>query len=124
MTDPDDRPGVLFDVDGTLVDTNYLHVVAWWHALRAQGHVVSTATLHRTVGQGADRLLETVLGHAAPAVSDGHSDFYGPFLHQLVAFPHAAELLRRVKRAGLAVFVPPKAPGGGAAPLRRAIGGG
>ncbi|MCW2568569.1 MAG: putative hydrolase, partial [Mycobacterium sp.] len=37
----DEQPhGVLFDVDGTLVDTSYLHVVAWWEALRESGHVV------------------------------------------------------------------------------------
>lgn len=35
------RSGVLFDVDGTLVDTNYLHVVAWWEAFRSQGHDVA-----------------------------------------------------------------------------------
>src|SRR3954447_3206875 len=121
MTDPDDRPGVLFDVDGTLVDTNYLHVVAWWQALRAQGHVVSTATLHRTVGQGADRLVETVLGHTDSAVSDGHSDFYGPFLHELVAFPGAADLLRRVHRTGAAVVLATSASEEEAAHLRRAI---
>ncbi len=31
------RPGVLFDLDGTLVDTNYLHTLAWWRALRDAG---------------------------------------------------------------------------------------
>ena len=49
------RAGVLFDVDGTLVDTNYLHVTAWWQAFRSQGHQVTMSDLHRTVGQGSDQ---------------------------------------------------------------------
>ncbi len=32
------RPGVLFDVDGTLLDTNYLHVLSWWQAMNDAGH--------------------------------------------------------------------------------------
>ena len=52
--------GILFDVDGTLVDTNYLHVVAWSRALRANGHPVPMRKLHETVGQGAERFVETV----------------------------------------------------------------
>jgi len=99
------RPGVLFDVDGTLVDTNYLHVVAWWHAFRSQGHIVPMSTLHRTIGQGADRLVQTVLGREDGAVSAAHSDFYGPFLHRLEPFPGAADLLRATKKAGLAVVL-------------------
>lgn len=113
--------GVLFDVDGTLVDTNYLHVVAWWRALRAQGHDVAMTTLHRTVGQGADRFVESVLGHPDEKVSDGHTDFYGPFLHDLVAFPKAAELLRATKRAGLRVVLATSASEKEAEHLRAAI---
>src|SRR4051794_11447854 len=99
------RPGVLFDVDGTLVDTNYLHVVAWWHAFRSQGHVVPMRKLHETVGQGADRFVESILGHRDDAIGDAHSDFYGPNLHQLAPFPGAADLLRATKKAGLGVVL-------------------
>ena len=51
----------LFDVDGTLVDTTYLHTVAWWEALRQAGHRVAMARIHRAVGMSADRLLEHLL---------------------------------------------------------------
>ena len=97
--------GILFDVDGTLVDTNYLHVVAWWHAFRAHGHAVDMRRLHETVGQGSDRFVETILGHPDEAVANAHTDFYGPFLHELVAFPRAAELLRTTSKAGLKVVL-------------------
>jgi HAD superfamily hydrolase (TIGR01509 family) len=97
--------GILFDVDGTLVDTNYLHVVAWWHAFRSQGHTIEMRRLHETVGQGADRFVESILGRPDEKVSNAHTDFYGPFLHELAAFPKAAELLRVAKKAGLAVVL-------------------
>jgi HAD superfamily hydrolase (TIGR01509 family) len=121
MTTGSGAAGVLFDVDGTLVDTNYLHVLAWSQALRTNGHQVSMATLHRTVGQGADRFVESVLGHADEAVSDAHSDFYGPHLHDLVAFPGAADLLRATKKAGLRVVLATSASGEEVEHLRRAI---
>jgi HAD superfamily hydrolase (TIGR01509 family) len=121
MADIADRYGVLFDVDGTLVDTNYLHVVAWWHAFRSQGHQVSMSTLHRTVGQGSDRFVESVLGHDDDDVSKAHSDFYGPHLHELAAFPKAADLLRATKEAGLVVVLATSATEEEAAHLRGAI---
>jgi HAD superfamily hydrolase (TIGR01509 family) len=97
--------GVLFDVDGTLVDTNYLHVVAWWQAFRAFGHEVPMKQIHGLVGQGAERLVTSVLDRPDDDIADAHSDFYGPFLHQLPPFRAAADLLRRVKDAGLAVVL-------------------
>jgi beta-phosphoglucomutase-like phosphatase (HAD superfamily) len=42
--------GVIFDVDGTLLDTNYLHVTAWWEAFRERGHDVVCADIHRSIG--------------------------------------------------------------------------
>src|SRR5262249_26437651 len=43
----------LFDVDGTLVDTNYLHTVAWWEAFARAGHDVPMASIHRAIGMGS-----------------------------------------------------------------------
>lgn len=97
--------GVLFDVDGTLVDTNYLHVVAWWQAFRSQGHDVAMTRLHRTVGQGSDRFVSSILGRDDEKVRNAHSDFYGQWKHQLVAFDGAADLLRTTKKAGLSVVL-------------------
>src|SRR5437764_11672962 len=99
------RCGVLFDVDGTLVDTNYLHVVAWWQAFRSQGHQVAMTDLHRTVGQGSDQFVSSILGRDDEKVADAHSDFYGQWKHQLMAFPGAADVLRMTKKAGLSVVL-------------------
>src|SRR5262249_5030883 len=60
----------LFDVDGTLVDTNYLHTVAWWEAFARAGHDVPMASIHRAIGMGSDRLLDALL----PAGRDREAD--------------------------------------------------
>ena len=114
--------GVLFDVDGTLVDTNYLHVVAWWQAFRSQGHEVPMTDLHRTVGQGSDQFVASILGRDDEKVRDAHSDFYGQWKHQLVAFRGAADLLRTTKKAGLAVVLATSASEAEAEHLTAAIG--
>lgn len=116
------RAGVLFDVDGTLVDTNYLHVLAWWQAFRSQGHQVSMADLHRTVGQGSDQFVSSILGHDDRQVADAHGDFYGPWKHRLAAFPGAADLLRVTKKAGLSVVLATSASEAEAKHLTAAIG--
>jgi HAD superfamily hydrolase (TIGR01509 family) len=99
------RRAVLFDVDGTLVDTNYLHAVAWAEAFATHGYDVPTSTCHRLIGQGSDRLVASAIGRHDDAVVTTHSDIYGAQLHRLRAFPQAAELLRTTKRNGLVVVL-------------------
>jgi phosphoglycolate phosphatase-like HAD superfamily hydrolase len=60
------RPGVLFDVDGTLLDTNYLHAVAWSRALRDAGEWAPMNAIHRLVGMGGDQLVLRLLGRPSP----------------------------------------------------------
>src|SRR5215207_11540923 len=85
---PDLRPGVLFDVDGTLLDTNYLHVLAWWRAFRDTGHPgIAMATLHRAVGIGSEELVQRVLGHPDPDTVAAHSDRYEELRGEVTAFP-------------------------------------
>ncbi|MDX6287781.1 MAG: hypothetical protein QOG53_3266 [Frankiales bacterium] len=99
------RIGVLFDIDGTLVDDNYLHVVAWWQAFRAHGHDVSMTDVHRLIGRGSSGLVKDLLGREDDAVVTAHSHFYGPYLEQLRPFPDARELFRDCKERGLAVVL-------------------
>ena len=51
----------LFDVDGTLVDTNYLHAVTWWEAFGQAGHQVPMTDSHRAIGMGSGELLDRLL---------------------------------------------------------------
>lgn len=52
----------LFDIDGTLVDTNHLHVTAWWEAFRQAGHSVPMSAIHRAIGLGSGDLVAHLLG--------------------------------------------------------------
>jgi HAD superfamily hydrolase (TIGR01509 family) len=116
------RCGVLFDVDGTLVDTNYLHVVAWWQAFRAFGHDVDMATLHRAVGKGSDNFVSSILGHHDEAIADAHTDFYGPHMHNLLPLPGAVDLIRTTKKSGLVVVLATSASAKEAEHLTAALG--
>ena len=54
---PDLRPAVLLDVDGTLLDTNYLHVLAWWQAFEDTGHGRCDERIHRAIGIPSEALV-------------------------------------------------------------------
>ncbi|MHB2022697.1 MAG: HAD family hydrolase [Mycobacteriales bacterium] len=96
---------VLFDVDGTLVDSNYQHVIAWVEAFRAGGYQVGAARLHRSLGMGSDQLIRAVLGRDDADVRRAHSNFYAPHLETLRPFPAARELLERTAALGLSVVL-------------------
>ncbi len=99
-------PGVLFDVDGTLLDTNYLHVLAWTQACRDTGHPdVGMWTLHRAIGIGSEELVQRVLGHPDQDTVDAHSRRYEALRDQVTAFPRAAELLAACAARGLRVVL-------------------
>ena len=109
MTD-DKRRGVLFDVDGTLVDTTYLHTVSWWEALRQADHRVPMARIHRSIGMGSDKLLDHLLGaernrDADGRLRDAHDALYGEYWERLTPLPGARELLRACAERGLRVVL-------------------
>jgi HAD superfamily hydrolase (TIGR01549 family) len=69
---PDDAAHiVIFDVDGTLVDTNYHHALAWFRTFRSRDMTIPVWRIHRAIGMGGDRLIEHVAGRA---VEDEHGD--------------------------------------------------
>lgn len=104
-TDPG-RPGVLFDVDGTLLDTNYLHILAWWQAFRDAGHdPVPMATLHAAIGIASEELVQRVLGKDDDAVAEAHSTRYEALRDQVVAFPDTAALVRACADRGRTVVL-------------------
>ena len=55
-------PVFLLDVDGTLIDSNYQHAIAWYRTFRERGRIFSMVELHRHVGMGGDQLVEAVAG--------------------------------------------------------------
>ena len=105
------RTGVIFDVDGTLADTNYLHVVAWARAFREVGEDVAMADIHRRIGMGSDLLVEELLGHADDGAVDGHSRNFKDLMSEVHAFPGAGDLLGEVHRRGATVALASSANG-------------
>ncbi|HET8976174.1 MAG TPA: HAD family hydrolase [Solirubrobacterales bacterium] len=53
---------VILDIDGTLVDTNYHHALAWYRAFRQNGVVVPVWRIHRAIGMGGDQLVPALAG--------------------------------------------------------------
>jgi phosphoglycolate phosphatase-like HAD superfamily hydrolase len=97
--------GVVFDIDGTLLDTNYLHVLAWWQAFRDAGHEVAMWRLHRAIGIASEELVERLLGSVDDEVVRAHSERYAALRDQVTPFPQAAELLVACTGLGLTVVL-------------------
>ncbi len=95
------RPGILFDVDGTLLDTNYLHTIAWWRAVRDAGHdPVSMTLIHRSVGIASEGLVQRILGEEDENVVEAHSKRYEELRDHVVALPDAAALVKACSERG------------------------
>jgi HAD superfamily hydrolase (TIGR01509 family) len=101
---------VLLDVDGTLVDTNYHHTLAWQRALRDHGVTVPAWTIHRHIGMGGDQLLPAVAGdeverRVGDAVRATEGDRYAELIDEVQLLPGARDLMLALKERGHAVVL-------------------
>lgn len=101
---------VLFDVDGTLIDSNYHHTLAWSRALHAHGHFVPLFAIHRLIGMGGSELLETLIGQADTTVHDAWRRQFDELLPEVIAFEGAGELLRAVHDRGATIVLATSSP--------------
>ncbi|MFB6978789.1 HAD family hydrolase [Streptomyces scopuliridis] len=116
----------LFDIDGTLVDTNHLHVTAWWEAFRQAGHTVPMSAIHRAIGLGSGELIAHLLGEERDRgqdarISAAHTSLYGTWLDRLPAFEGAADLLRALADRGWRIVLATSAGEAESTALRAAI---
>src|ERR1700742_4670917 len=100
----------ILDVDGTLVDTNYQHALAWYQAFRDHDIVIPVWQLHRRIGMGGDQLVkdvtdEDVESRLGEAVRDRQSELYTDFIDDVAAFDGATELLRDLHEHGHVVIL-------------------
>jgi HAD superfamily hydrolase (TIGR01509 family) len=107
---PDADPGVLLDVDGTLVDTTYLHTVCWAEALLAEDHVIPMSDIHHAIGMGSSELLDHLLGDDRDTDGDaamiaGHMALYRQHWGNLTPLPGAVDLVRACAERGLKVVL-------------------
>jgi HAD superfamily hydrolase (TIGR01509 family) len=100
---------VLLDADGTLVDSNYLHVDAWSRAFTQVGHPVDAWRIHRCIGMGSELLVPELLPDAAQDVGEQvreiHSELYGQMADRLRRLDGVPELVRALRERGIGVVV-------------------
>ena len=99
---------VLFDIDGTLVDSTYHHAIAWQRAFDSIGEPLPLWRIHRAVGMGGDKLVAHVAGDE---VEEQHGDElrdrwreeYAELRSEVDPLPGAADLVRSLAKAGYQV---------------------
>ena len=102
---------LVFDIDGTLADTNELHARAWQNAFKKNGFDVPLERVAPEIGKGGDQLVPTVLGARESEKHPNLADDYGDAFKKLLAeegaraFPGARELLRDARARGLKLVV-------------------
>jgi HAD superfamily hydrolase (TIGR01549 family) len=105
---PDRRAAVLFDVDGTLVDSTYHHAMAWFRAFLRHDLTVPVHRIHRTIGMGGDKLVGHVAGDEVEekhgdALREAWEEEYAKVVDQVPALPGASELCRKLSDDGFAI---------------------
>jgi HAD superfamily hydrolase (TIGR01549 family) len=100
----------LLDIDGTLVDSNYFHTIAWYRALRDHGITVPTWRVHRAIGMGGDQLVAHVAGEdveerMGDAIRDTEGHRYSEFMQEVQPLPGARPLVVDLKERGNTVVM-------------------
>jgi HAD superfamily hydrolase (TIGR01509 family) len=105
---------VVFDIDGTLVDTNYLHIDAWLRAFVDIGRPVDAWRIHAAIGMDSAKLLDALLGEDAERLGDAakerHRIHYAADEERIRAFADARALLDELARRGLKVVLATSSP--------------
>ena len=99
---------VVLDVDGTLLDSNYHHTIAWSRAFEAAGVTVPLWRIHRHIGMGGDRLVPAVAGdeveeRSGEEIRDRWKKEYDELIDRTRLFEGARDLLAALKDAGVRV---------------------
>jgi len=105
---------VLFDIDGTLVDSNFLHVDAWARAFRDLEIFVPSWRIQRLIGADSSELLDQLVGDEKDDVKERakqlHSEHYRDLIPRLEVFPGARELVGALAAQGVRVVLATSAP--------------
>jgi HAD superfamily hydrolase (TIGR01549 family) len=100
----------ILDVDGTLVDTNYQHAIAWYRAFRQHDVVPPIWRIHRHIGMGGDQLVAAVAGEEIESekgddIRSAEKPLYMAMIEEVEPFEGARELIRELKERGHAVVL-------------------
>lgn len=103
------RPSFIFDLDGTLVDSVYEHVLAWQEALDAEGIELSVWRIHRKIGMSGGLFTNQLLRETKVDITEdrierlrrGHAAAYQKFMGKIRPLPGARELLQALTKGGI-----------------------
>jgi HAD superfamily hydrolase (TIGR01509 family) len=100
----------ILDIDGTLVDSNYQHAIAWYRALRQHGHVLPIWRIHRHIGMGGDQLVGALCGDEVEEregddIRDAEKALYMALIDEVEPLAGARELIEDLKRMGRTIVL-------------------
>jgi len=100
----------ILDVDGTLVDTNYHHAIAWHRALRSHGHQVAVWRIHRHIGMGGDKIVAALIGDEGEradgqGIRRAEADAYAELIGEVEPMAGARELIGQLRDGGATVIL-------------------
>jgi HAD superfamily hydrolase (TIGR01509 family) len=100
----------LLDIDGTLVDTNYHHAIAWYRAFRQHGFTLPLWRIHRHIGMGGDQLVGSLAGDGfereqGDAVRAAESVLYAELIGEVQPLAGARALIEDLKSSGHTVML-------------------
>ena len=103
-------PAAILDVDGTLVDTNYQHALAWYRAFRSEDILLPVWRIHRHIGMGGDQLVSALCGEEVEtergdAVREAEKGHYKELIGEVQPLEGATELIRELKDGDRAVVL-------------------
>jgi HAD superfamily hydrolase (TIGR01549 family) len=103
-------PAAILDIDGTLVDTNYHHAVAWYRAFRQAGVTLPIWKIHRHIGMGGDNLVQALTSEAfdeenGDDVRSAEKVLYMELIEECAPMQGSRELIEDLKRRGNAVVL-------------------
>ena len=103
-------PAAILDIDGTLVDSNYFHAIAWYRAFRAHGHTLPMWRIHRAIGMGGDQMIAALLSDEVEEregddVRDTETEQYMALIDEVRPLEGARELIEDLKRGGSRVVL-------------------
>ncbi len=103
-------PAAILDVDGTLVDTNFHHAVAWYRAFRQHGIVLPIWRIHRSIGMGGDQLVPSLTDERTEEeqgqdIRTTEKALYMALIEEVEPFAESRELIEDLKGRGHAVIL-------------------
>jgi HAD superfamily hydrolase (TIGR01549 family) len=103
-------PAAILDVDGTLVDTNYHHAIAWYRAFRQNRVLLPIWRIHRHIGMGGDQLVEALGGERlenekGDDIRDAESVLYRELMDEVEPLDDARKLIEDLKQRGHAIVL-------------------